>query len=314
MELYKSPIVFYDVDNAHQYFSPSGEEISGVTGMISRQLFPDKYDGIPKSILANAAARGDLIHRECEQYDKVGILGDTKEVAAYAKLKEQVNIRAIANEYIVSDEQHFATKTDLVAQIGDCPEDMVDLCDHKTTYSVDKEYLSWQLSINAVFFELFNTVKVNKLYGIWLRGENAKLIEIPRKPDEYIWLLIQCELEGSMYPLEVSELPAEASSMLARLSVIEAAIVEVESQAAESKKLKENLVKELYAAMEKHSVSKWETDNIVVTRVAPTSSVGVDTAKFKKDFPDIYAKCTKTTNKSGFLKIKIKEDDKDELD
>lgn len=306
MELYKSPVIFYDVDDAHQYFLPNGVELKGITGVISRHLFPNKYSGIPKSVLANAAFRGDLIHKECEQLDKIGIMGDTVEVAQYAKLKETERITAIENEYIVSDEQNFATKTDLVAQIGDCPADMVDLCDYKTTYSVDKDYLSWQLSINAAFFEKFNEVKVNKLYGIWLRGTTAKLIEVPRKPVERVLELLRCEVEGVLFSDEEQVLPMEISSKLAILAEVESLIMDIEKEAEESKQTREKLVAELYSLMEANAVDKWETNNIIVTKVAPSSSVRVDSAKLKKEYPEIYSSCSKTTNKKGYLKIKIK--------
>ena len=54
MELVKSNVLF----NQEQHtYTLDGILLQGVTGMIGRQLFPDKYSNIPKEIL-NAAARG----------------------------------------------------------------------------------------------------------------------------------------------------------------------------------------------------------------------------------------------------------------
>jgi hypothetical protein len=40
-----------------------------------------------------------------------------------------------------------------------------------------------------------------------------------------------------------------------------------------------------------------------LTAVAETTSMSFDTAAFKVDYPELYAKYTKKSNKAGFLKI-----------
>ena len=52
---------------------------------------------------------------------------------------------ALANEYTVSDEEYFASNIDCVWE----KEGEISLADIKTTYRIDKESLSWQLSIYA---------------------------------------------------------------------------------------------------------------------------------------------------------------------
>ena len=48
------------------------------------------------------------------------------------------------------------------------------------------------------------------------------------------------------------------------------------------------------------------------TYCAPTTSLTVDTAKLKKEFPDVYKQCVKTTSRSASLRVtekKISGDD-----
>lgn len=44
IKLVKSPVVFNEEN--HTYFLGE-KQLRGITGMISRQLFPDKYKGVP---------------------------------------------------------------------------------------------------------------------------------------------------------------------------------------------------------------------------------------------------------------------------
>ena len=67
----------------------------------------------------------------------------------------------------------------------------------------------------------------------------------------------------------------------------------------------------LYEAMEKYGVKKFESDVLNLTMVYPTTSTSVDSAKLKKKYPEIFAECSKTTTKSGYVKITLKDGEKD---
>jgi predicted phage-related endonuclease len=62
----------------------------------------------------------------------------------------------------------------------------------------------------------------------------------------------------------------------------------------------------LYDAMQKYGVKKFESDVLNVTLVEPTTATSVDSTKLKKNFPDVYAQCSKTTDKAGYVKIALK--------
>jgi hypothetical protein len=66
------------------------------------------------------------------------------------------------------------------------------LVDIKTTYKLDREYLSWQLS----FYELATGKQFEKLYCIWLpKRKGAELVEIERKSKEDIMKLLEVYYE-----------------------------------------------------------------------------------------------------------------------
>ena len=60
--------------------------------------------------------------------------------------------------------------------------DVLSLCDIKTTAQLDKEYLSWQLSFYELAFMNMYGNKFEKLYAIWLPKKGyGELVEIERK-------------------------------------------------------------------------------------------------------------------------------------
>lgn len=177
MELkYNSFVNFFESE--HIYMSKDGSILDGVTTILGNTLFSNKYDNIPKYILDKAANYGVLIHSKCQENDMFG--GSSSiEVDNYIKIKEENSLITIDNEYLVSDNIRVATMIDVIFESA---ENSVHLADIKTTSNLDKEYLSWQLSICAWLFEMQNPdINVDKLFGIWLRKEKYKLIEVERK-------------------------------------------------------------------------------------------------------------------------------------
>lgn len=70
----------------------------------------------------------------------------------------------------------------------------------------------------------------------------------------------------------------------------------------QEKQLKQKLVE----AMEMYGVKSFENDQIKVTYVAPTSKTSIDSAKLKKDHPDIVAQYSKTSAVSSYVKVAVK--------
>lgn len=70
----------------------------------------------------------------------------------------------------------------------------------------------------------------------------------------------------------------------------------------QEKEMRAQLVK----AMEQYGVKKFESDSVTFTYTAPTVRNSIDSAKLKKELPDVAAKYTKTSNVSASVKIEVK--------
>lgn len=93
-----------------------------------------------------------------------------------------------------------------------------------------------------------------------------------------------------------------------RVAVLETQLNNFKELETEYKKVKE----ELYKIFEDKGLISFETANIKITKVAPTSydTVSIDTKKLKEENEEIYNKykVTKTTNRKGYILITNKEE------
>mgnify|MGYP001105061484 CR=1 FL=1 len=287
----KSKVIFNKEDHTYKL----GEVfLQGITGILSKHLFQDKYDNVPDFVLQRAASRGTFIHECCELVDTLGIIPDSIEAQNYIKLKEKHSLTTISNEYIVSDEQHFASAIDVV--LSD-----YSLADIKTTAKFDNDYVSWQLSIYAYLFELQNPeLKANKLYGIWLRNDTAELIEVEKKPKELIKELLRCEVEGELFvsPLEKITTPS-------RIYEVEKFLIDLDTQAKEIEAKRKELLEGILKEMEKANVDKWETEKIRLTRRKATTSERFDSKAFKEFNPDLYQQFMKVSPVKSSITLKV---------
>ena len=287
----KSKVIFNKEDHTYKL----GEVfLQGITGILSKHLFQDKYDNVPDFVLQRAASRGTFIHECCELVDTLGIIPDCIEAQDYIKLKEKHGLTTISNEYIVSDEQHFASAIDVV--LSD-----YSLADIKTTAKFDNDYVSWQLSIYAYLFELQNPeLKANKLYGIWLRNDTAELIEVEKKPKELIKELLRCEVEGELFvsPLEKITAPS-------RIYEVEKFLIDLDTQAKEIEAKRKELLEGILKEMEKANVDKWETEKIRLTRRKATTSERFDSKAFKEFNPDLYQQFMKVSPVKSSITLKV---------
>jgi len=302
MKLKQSKVKYDPIE--HTYLL-NGIFLSGITGIISRYFFPKKYDGIPKHILENAKEKGHRVHTACELYDEAGLTSHgVVELQRYISICEENGLKHLASEYIVSDEKHVATPIDKVFEAG---KNLVDIGDIKTTYSLDKEYLSWQLSICAYLFELQNKrIKVNKLYAIWLREDKDDLVEIERKSDQAVIDL----LTRAAYDIdnEVQVVVSEKVETEVPASVYEAeqSIINFEKQIKDISEQRDKLKAGLLDLMIKNNVFNYKTDRITLTRKAPYEKVSIDSKRLKAEYPDLYDEYSRKSKVKESLTITIK--------
>lgn len=289
------PVLFNQ--EQHTYTNTeTGEVYKGITGTLIHRLFPDKYKDIPQAILERAAERGSVIHESIELIETIGITPTSEEGRNYIKLKEEYGLKFLESEYTVSDLEHYATNIDAIYEVED---NVVDLADYKTTYKLDKESLSWQLSIDAYFLEKNNPhIKVRKLYGIWLRGEIAKLVEVERHSDEEVKALIEADLKDMAYDYS----PAFPDYIAEN----EMALCELGRRINELTEAYNTIKADILAKMVENNDKSFDTGNILITLVAPSSRETFDSKKFKSDHADLYGQYIKTTQTKESLKLTLR--------
>lgn len=296
MKLIKSQVVFNP--DEHTYML-GDKELSGITSVIGRQLFPDKYRDVPEDVLRKAAERGTMIHSICELVDDIGITHDSDEAQGYKELKDDWGLRYECSEYLVSDNEHYASCIDKVYRENDTDFTLGDI---KTTYVLDKESVRWQLSIYAYLFELQNPgCNAVRLIGIWLRGKNHEIVEVERIPSEIVINLLKCDSEGRQFvnPYSISPvtLPDEYRKM-------ERTIQEIVSQAKYWADKKKEITDGVMMAMVEAGEYSWKGDIISFTRKKDTIRKDFDKKAFEKDYPDLYKKYLKEISVVGSVTLK----------
>jgi hypothetical protein len=295
MKLNTIPVLF-DQDNHTYTNTETGEMYRGITSTLIHRLFPDKYSGIPQNILERAARKGSVVHEDIELHETVGTDPATEEGRNYVRLKEENQLRFLESEYTVSDLKHYATNIDAIYKVD---ETQVDLADFKTTSKLDKESLSWQLSICACFFEQNNPhISVRKLYGIWLRGEIAELVEVKRHTAEEVQTLIRADLNDLPfgYTPQLPDYIRDYEMLLTLLARrIKALTDEYDSVKAQ-----------VLEQMLKHKDKSFDTGNLLITVMKPSTRESFDSKKFKEEHSDLYNQYIKTSQTKESLKLTLR--------
>ena len=300
MDLIKSSVLF-DKDT-HTYTTPEGVCLQGITGIIERQLFPDKYLGVPEFVMKRAAERGSFVHEVCELVDDLDIDHESEEARNYQKIKESYGLQYEASEYLVSDNEHFASCIDKVYRESDSEFSLGDI---KTTYKLDKEYVRWQLSIYAYLFERQNPgCKVVRLFAIWLRGSISELLEVERIPDGIILELLSAEIEGRKF-INPYAVPSVKTDMPLKYREMEDSIIEITEQAKYWAERKKELTDGVMKEMVKAGAYSWKGESVSFIRKKDSIRRTFDREAFERDYPGVYGKYLVDTPVSGSITLKV---------
>ena len=182
----------YD-DDLHIYLV-DGVIVPSVTQALGAR-FGNKYDKVAPEVLKRACERGTQIHKDIEDYCTKGVDLGSWGVRNFKFLKAYYDIKPIKNEIpiIVSKDgvPLVAGRLDMVADIRGNRA----VTDFKTTATLDKEYLAYQLNIYRLgvlqcYPDLGN---IKKLYGIHIREDKRKLVEIPVN-EGIAWDILESEV------------------------------------------------------------------------------------------------------------------------
>ena len=294
IKLAQSPVKFFS--ETHKYFIGE-KELQGITPIISR-VYPNTYAGVSDEVLQNAARKGSLMHETIELFDEIGIESDLKELKSYKQVISDNNLKVIASEYIVSDEERYATAIDKVMEDSDGNVIIVDL---KRTYKIHNENVRLQLSICKYLFEMQNKdLKVSRMYVLRLRDDENDFVEINPVSNKFLNEVL--EKNGDVILPCEEKYPSE-------LQYAEEKIFAIQRSIKELKEKQEILNKGLYDIMDKNGIKSWEGEKVKITRVLPQVKRSFDSSAFKREHADLYERYVKDAEISGSIRITIKKNE-----
>ena len=168
----------YD-DDTHTYLV-DGVIVPSVTQVL-KVKFGGMYESVAPEVLKKAGERGTAVHKSIEDYCTKGIDLGTTEVRHFRFLKNYYDLKPVKNEIPIivckDDIPVTAGRLDMILDIGG---DRA-VADIKTTSTLNKEYLAYQLNLYRIgVLQCYPYLgDITKLYGIHIREDKRKLVEIP---------------------------------------------------------------------------------------------------------------------------------------
>lgn len=288
LELNQCSVVFNEED--HTYYLPEKDKyLSGITGMLERQLFPDIYVGIPEAIIKKAAEYGESVHRSIEDFDMDWENDGTQEVADYISLTTEQGLVHETSEYLVTDGENYASMIDKVYRVNETTFDIGDIKTYGIMTPEKREKARWQLSVYAYLFELQNRkTKVRRIFILHIRNKEKKdgsfdhisdFFELQRIPSDIVKELLLTDSKGEQFnnPYAIPEDIRSQESIIRQL-------VQTKTDA----EIQLNSIKAgILSLMEARDIKSWATETMRITRKLPTTRSSFSLADFMEAHSDI---------------------------
>ena len=289
-------------EDTHQYFlkNEAGEvvkELISVTTLMRKHGLAPDYSGVPSATLQAKAEYGKLIHKELEYFIKYSDIGFSQELQDFMAYCDIYNFKAVDSEFLVHNDIVAGTIDLLGVWQG---EDI--LGDFKTTATLHKEAVSWQLSIYAYLYNLQYGAEIKTLQAFHFAG-GLKVVDIPLKPVEEIEKLLDAERKGEIYQQKQLAL---AGDLEMQLIAAEEAIKAIDLQKKEAEATAEKLRQVLLEKMREENIKSFENDRLKITYIAPTTREAIDSARLKKELPEIAEQYKKISNVKDSVRITLK--------
>ena len=289
----------------HTYTNEKGEQLISVTTLLKDAGISPNYDFVNEDVLKAAADRGTFIHKEIEEWIKYGKVGFSRELEEFAKYVTSEGIKVLASEKQVNNE-HVAGTIDLIVQDRFGKIIYVDL---KTTSTIHKQSVQWQLSIYKDL-DLNNKYKNHEDYEnatlqVWHfdKEGNLEVKELIEVANDKIKELYECYANNTEYVIKLEE------DNLAKLYEAEKIIAHYETLKKKAEKDAEAVREKIIESMKANGLTKFENDKIAITYIAATTAETFDSKRFEKEKPEEYRLYIKKVSKKEQVRIKIKENE-----
>jgi hypothetical protein len=148
--------------------------------------------------------------------------------------------------------------------------------------------------------EYLEDAQYDHFYGVHLRGEEAKLVEIHRIPREEVEKLLECERNNELYK---APLPVLNDEMITKMQMIAEYNEKITAFKEKIDQLTKDVQQSVIKEMERTNTKSFENEIVKITYIAPTMRESIDSKKLKEEMPDVAAKYTKCTQVKASLRI-----------
>lgn len=299
MEIKETKCIFKE--DTHQYFLVDGatgeviKELISVTTLLRKHGLAPDYSSVPNETLKAKAEYGNLVHSEIEKYIKDGEIGFTSELQEFMDYCEGKGLKPIRSEFIVHNDIVAGT-VDLAGEYGD---EMLAYIDYKTTATLHKEAVRWQLSL----YDYLGGNAADMLQAFHFANP-LKVVDFEPIPLDEIEKLLECERNGEIY--EPKQLTV-AGELLEKIAEAETKIKNFELLKKEVEAQAEVFKQQLIEAMRAQNIKSFENESLKLTYIEPTTRETIDSKKLKAEMPEIAAKYTKTSKVKDSVRITLKE-------
>lgn len=297
--------IYFDATD-HSYTSEYGQVFIPVTTICGHTPRAVDFRSLPRQdVIRKSAERGSMIHGEIEAFIKHGAVGVSKTFEwfrqvlypLYTDWQSEVII------YVEEGALPYAGTIDLIARF----KDRWIIIDLKTG---GHETVDYQLSLYKRGFCIRNGIdpSIVDLACIDARDEdNIKVFNVRQIPDAWLDDLLDCVAQDLPYSEPLPALKGVSEAQLVTLTQLERYISTIEAELKSYQDKRDEYREKLFKAMNDALVDTFEFGSLKVTRVEGSTSTSFDSAKFKKEHKDLYEKYTKTTQKSGYLKVTVRD-------
>lgn len=282
-------------DRVNHEYRDGDRILISVTQLLKKHHLAPDYSAVDPEVLRKKAERGTMIHAEIELFVKAGEIGFTAECSSFIDWWGKAYQSDAESEKVVHNDAVAGT-VDLIYRDKAGKKVIADV---KTTSTIHRESVSWQLSV----YNLLNGWDADEAQCIHFKADGSlEAVDIPLKPKEEVEKLIQCEREGKEYSVgEV--IPFETLAIAERaLAIIEEADRRKKEAEAQLEQVKEAIQK----ALEENGMTKYEDDDIRINLIAESRRTTIDSARLKKERPDIAAEYSKESITKASVRISLK--------
>ena len=284
-------------DKETHTYTLDGKALISVTQLMEKHGLSPNYNGVDEETLKASAERGTLIHKEIEDFIKKGEIGFTDECAEFVTYVRENNIDIKGSE-ITFHNDLVAGTCDLIINSR---KGYLIVADIKTTSTLHKDSVSWQLSLYA-YLSGMELLRVGQAFHFSKDG--LKVVDIELKPMEEVEKLIQAEREGRTYKAELEVSGTELAVIYEAEKIIERAKAEVKEAEARKKEVYEAVMN----AMKEKGIKTYETDTMRITLKDGYTKTTIDTTRLKKENPLVAKAYEKTSEVAESLVITLKGD------